>query len=63
VVVSLTLPFAFILGGGAIPFLIGIMGDDGRFGSGIGIIGAMIILGGLLAVLLKCQFSQDSEQP
>jgi NNP family nitrate/nitrite transporter-like MFS transporter len=63
VVVSLTLPFAFILGGGAIPFLIGIMGDDGRFGSGIVIIGAMIILGGLLAVLLKCQFSQDSEQP
>ncbi len=51
--VSLTIPAAFVIGGGAIPALIGIMGDAGRLGLGISLSGALILLGGFIALLLK----------
>ncbi len=53
VAVSLTVPAAFILGGGAVPTGIGIMGDRGFFAQGMALVGAIILLGSLLALCLK----------
>jgi len=55
VAVSLTVPTAFIIGGGIIPVLIGIMGDRGDFGFGITVVGGLIILGAALATALKLE--------
>ncbi|KPJ77119.1 MAG: hypothetical protein AMJ54_08855, partial [Deltaproteobacteria bacterium SG8_13] len=51
--VSLTIPIAFLLGGGAVPSLIGLMGDVVSFAAGIMLVGAAITGGALLAVWLK----------
>ena len=51
--VSFSVPFGFLIGGGAIPTFIGAMGDAGSFATGFTITGALIIAGGLLALLLK----------
>jgi NNP family nitrate/nitrite transporter-like MFS transporter len=48
IAVSLTIPFAFLIGGGMLPILIGIMGDAGAFGLGIVMVGALIILASIL---------------
>ena len=48
IAVSLTIPFAFLIGGGLLPILIGIMGDAGAFGLGIVMVGALIILASIL---------------
>jgi len=53
IAVSLTAPLAFMIGGGAVPTLIGFMGDTISFASGIGLVGGMIILGAILAYFLK----------
>ncbi|MFP3927755.1 MAG: MFS transporter [Desulfobacteraceae bacterium] len=53
VAVSLTVPAAFMLGGGVIPFLIGVMGDKGSFGAGIIIVGGLILGGAVLAAVLR----------
>ena len=47
--VAFTVPLGFIIGGGAIPTFIGIMGDAGWFAGGFVITGILIIFGGLLA--------------
>lgn len=57
VAVSLTVPVAFIVGGGLIPALIGMMGDVGSFGLGIGIVGGLIFMGFVLSHYLS--FHQD----
>jgi NNP family nitrate/nitrite transporter-like MFS transporter len=57
VAVSLTVPVAFIVGGGLIPALIGMMGDAGSFGLGIGIVGGLIFMGFVLSHYLS--FHQD----
>jgi NNP family nitrate/nitrite transporter-like MFS transporter len=51
--VAFTVPFGFIIGGGAIPTFLGIMGDSGSFALGYVITGAMILSGSGLALLLK----------
>jgi NNP family nitrate/nitrite transporter-like MFS transporter len=51
--VAVTVPFGSIIGGGAIPTLIGMAGDAGSFGLGFVLSGALIIGGGILALLLK----------
>lgn len=51
--VSLSVPFGFLIGGGAVPTFIGAMGDAGSFAWGITITGAMIAAGALLAGLLR----------
>lgn len=51
--VAFSVPFGFLLGGGAIPTLIGAMGDAGSFASGFAVTGALIVLGGALALTLK----------
>jgi NNP family nitrate/nitrite transporter-like MFS transporter len=51
--VGFTVPFGFLLGGGVIPALIGVMGDAGSFARGYAITGFMILLAGLLALSLR----------
>jgi len=51
--VSLTVPLGFVIGGGAIPMIIGIMGDTGSFSSGIVFTGAFIFSGALISYFLK----------
>jgi MFS family permease len=46
--VSITIPFAFLIGGGALPILIGFLGDAGVFGVGIVMTGGLIILTAIL---------------
>ncbi len=53
IAVSLTVPFAFIIGGGAVPIGIGAMGDLGSFGSGVALTGCLILAGALLSLFLK----------
>ncbi|MEJ2588650.1 MAG: MFS transporter [Deltaproteobacteria bacterium] len=53
IAVSLTVPFAFIIGGGAIPIGIGAMGDAGSFGSGFALTGCLILSGALVSLFLK----------
>jgi len=48
IAVSLTIPFAFLIGGGMLPILIGILGDAGAFGLGFVIVGGLIILASIL---------------
>lgn len=51
--ISLTIPAAFLLGGGAIPTAIGVMGDAGSFGLGIVLTGVLILLGFVLSLRLR----------
>jgi NNP family nitrate/nitrite transporter-like MFS transporter len=53
VAVSLTVPVAFIFGGGAIPAWIGFMGDAYSFASGIALVGVIILTGFILSPYLK----------
>ena len=53
VAVSLTIPFAFLLGGGVMPMMIGMMGDRGSFSAGIIILGVVILCGSLLIVFIR----------
>jgi NNP family nitrate/nitrite transporter-like MFS transporter len=53
VAVSLTIPLAFLLGGGMIPTGIGIMGDAGSFAWGMSMVGGMILMGFVLSMSLK----------
>jgi NNP family nitrate/nitrite transporter-like MFS transporter len=50
--VGFTVPFGFLIGGGLVPTLIGIMGDAGSFAAGYMITGLLIFAAGLLALLL-----------
>jgi NNP family nitrate/nitrite transporter-like MFS transporter len=52
VAVSLTIPIAFVLGGGAVPAFIGIMADLGYFSWGISLSGVLIMTGFFLSFLL-----------
>ena len=47
--VSLTVPFGFLMGGGAVPTVIGLFGDKGNFNLGIALVG-IIIMGGFILV-------------
>ena len=51
--VAFTVPFGYIIGGGAIPIFIGIMGDAGSFAIGYVVTGVLILSGAGLALLLK----------
>lgn len=55
--VSFTLPAAFLLGGGAIPAGIGVLGEAGFFDLGISLVGVMI-MGGLI-LLHYLRFSDE----
>jgi MFS transporter, NNP family, nitrate/nitrite transporter len=53
IIVSLTIPVAFVLGGGTIPIGIGMMADAGLFDLGIALTGGLILIGFVLALFLK----------
>ncbi len=53
IAVSLTVPLAFMVGGGAAPTFIGFMGDVNSFGAGIALVGGAILLGTFVAGYLK----------
>jgi NNP family nitrate/nitrite transporter-like MFS transporter len=53
IAVSLAVPVAFMIGGGAVPIFIGFMGDVASFATGICFVGSMVILGAILAYFLK----------
>ncbi len=53
VVVSMTIPIAFVLGAGAVPALIGTMADAGRFSLGISLSGLMILTGFIISFFLR----------
>ena len=51
--VAFTVPFGYLIGGGAIPTFIGITGDAGSFEFGFVLTGTLIFLSGVLALFLK----------
>jgi MFS transporter, NNP family, nitrate/nitrite transporter len=51
--VAFAVPLGYIIGGGAIPTFIGIMGDAGSFAVGFASTGAVILFGGILALFLR----------
>jgi NNP family nitrate/nitrite transporter-like MFS transporter len=51
--VGFTIPLGYVIGGGAIPTLIGVVGDAGSFAIGFMTAGILIICAGVLAVLLN----------
>jgi NNP family nitrate/nitrite transporter-like MFS transporter len=53
IIVSLTIPAAFVAGGGAIPIGIGTMADAGYFDLGIALTGGLVLVGFILALFLK----------
>ena len=53
VVVSFSVSFAFLMGGGAVPTVIGVIGDTHSFGLGISLTGCLILAGAFLTCLLK----------
>jgi len=52
VAISLTIPIAFVLGGGVVPALIGFMADLGYFSWGISLSGLLIVTGFFLSFFL-----------
>ena len=60
-VISLTVPAAFLLGGGAIPAGIGLLADIGSFSLGFALVGAMILSGLILSLCLR--FTQETKGP
>jgi NNP family nitrate/nitrite transporter-like MFS transporter len=53
IAVSLAVPLGFVIGGGAVPLLIGVMGDSVSFGMGILIVGCCIAAGAIPAYFLR----------
>jgi NNP family nitrate/nitrite transporter-like MFS transporter len=51
--VSLTIPIAFLAGGGLTPTMIGVMGDAGSFTGGFVLVGGLILLGFVICSRLK----------
>jgi NNP family nitrate/nitrite transporter-like MFS transporter len=59
VAVSLTIPLAFLIGAGAIPAGIGIMGDTVSFAFGFALVGVFILMGFLLSLTLQLPAEQE----
>jgi len=64
VAVSLTVPLAILLGGGAIPTGIGVIGHEGSFTKGIVLLGCLIMTGFILSrfVVIRGQQVRDSHK-
>ncbi len=62
IVVSFTVPIAFLIGGGAVPTLIGFMGDISTFALGIMLVGGLILTGAFITPFLKIDGSNVSSQ-
>ena len=53
IVISFSVSIAFLMGGGTVPTVIGIIGDTHSFGLGISLTGCLILAGAFLTCLLK----------
>jgi len=53
IMVSFTIPIAFLIGGGLIPNLIGILGDNNYFPMGFMLTGGFIMTGAFIPAFLK----------
>ena len=53
VAVSMTIPIAFVFGGGITPAVIGVTGDAGSFAAGIMLMGGLICIGAFLPLFVK----------
>ena len=60
IMISLTIPIAFLIGGGGSPTLIGYFGDASIFGLGIAIVGGLILTGTIFSSYLKFRTSDVS---
>jgi predicted MFS family arabinose efflux permease len=58
--VGFTVPFGYLIGGGAIPTFVGVMGDTGSFAFGLIVTGVLILGAGIAAIQLKLP---DRSQP
>lgn len=63
VVVSLAVPAAFVIGGGLLPTGIGLLGDAGRFGWGMALVGGLQLGGVLLAFRLGLGAGEEGGRP
>jgi NNP family nitrate/nitrite transporter-like MFS transporter len=63
VAVSLTIPLAYLLGGGVFPVGIGMFGDAGVFSWGIAAAGALIMTGAVFSLCLKISKPEGNEAP
>jgi MFS transporter, NNP family, nitrate/nitrite transporter len=59
VAVSFTIPAAFLVGGGGVPSLIGILGDKGWFAAGFVTAGGLILAGAVLPFFLTFHNQED----
>jgi NNP family nitrate/nitrite transporter-like MFS transporter len=53
VLVSLTVPLGFLVGGGAIPAVIGLIGEAGSFSMGFVLFGGFLLAGSFLTQALR----------
>ena len=53
IAVSFAVPIGFLMGGGTVPTVIGVIGDTHSFGLGISLTGCLILAGAFLTCLLK----------
>lgn len=60
IIISLTVPFSFLIGAGLVPAIIGSMGDVGQFRTAFGLAGALMILGGLCALVFLPQVEKST---
>ncbi len=58
IAVSLSIPIAFVVGGGLFPMMIGIMGDSGLFDYGFIAAGVLIFTGSIIASFLRIKEGQ-----
>ncbi len=59
--ISLTIPFAFIIGAGLIPTGIGFIGESGSFGLGISLVGVLTLFGAVLSQFLHIEISSGHD--
>lgn len=55
IAVAFTTPMAFMIGGGAVPTLIGVVGDMRSFSLGVSLVGGLILAGAVLPRFLKVE--------
>jgi NNP family nitrate/nitrite transporter-like MFS transporter len=55
IVVSFTIPIAFLVGGGVVPNVIGFLGEKGFFSMGFIVTGGLILSGAIIPFFLKFQ--------
>jgi NNP family nitrate/nitrite transporter-like MFS transporter len=59
VAISLTIPLAFLFGGGLMPSMMGIMADAGAFSLSMVLVGLLTLAGSFLSLALKSRGSQE----